>query len=376
LSVALTVIVALAAALVVGASAAPASSSANVIKLRVAVVNDLSGPLSFYGNGEVNGAQLAAKEINAAPKMGVKIEILGPYDSQSTPDGTLSAVQRALGDNPDVVNGIAFTQNGQAAIPLLAQTNKPVLFTSVSQLGAGRTPNLYTLTGGYEPLMSLLVKKVLVDRKIRTIGVIWQQQPTLIAEAVALRSATKRAGIDIAADEGASLTATDFNSQVTNILNAKPQAVVVLGLAGPTASIVSQLRARGFTGLIAGQPGAANATFAKAAGNAAEGTVFPVWWDPAVANKRAQHFLKAYVSTYPSAPAPDFFALLGYDAIYTLAYAAKKAGKPEATAFLKALGRGTYPLGVNGKLRFRSGYPTLAPAIVQFKGGVTVRLTK
>jgi branched-chain amino acid transport system substrate-binding protein len=345
-----------------------AAEGGEKIELKVGVIDSLTGPNSVYGIGQAAAAELAAKDINAGDT-GVNVTVVGPYDSQSTPAGSLSATQRALGEDVNGLVGYELTEMGQAAAPVIGES-VPVVFAGVTQL-VDRTPNVFTLNAPSAPMMKVLVDDVITPQGAKRMGVIWQEQPTLSANADAIKEAAEAAGIEVVADEGASLTATDFNAQVTNVLAADPDVVSVQAVAAPSATIVSQLRRRGYEGLIVAQLGVGSPTFVKAAGDAADGVIFPTWWDVSTANAEGKRVYDEYVAAYPDNPPPDFSTMGGYQGVALLAAAAERAGSAEPEAISAELEKGGFSGVLGDDISFQDGVAQITPSIVEYSGGKT-----
>jgi branched-chain amino acid transport system substrate-binding protein len=105
------------------------------------------------------------------------------------------------------------------------------------------------------------------------------------------------------------------------LLEGRPRVVVVLAPPGPAARLVKALRRHGFAGaLIGGAPLALNA-FARAAGEASEGVVVPLLWEP---SPEWDSFAGMYENRWRDRP--DHAATWSYDAVRIVAEAVRGAG--------------------------------------------------
>jgi len=100
-----------------------------------------------------------------------------------------------------------------------------------------------------------------------------------------------------------------------------PAAAVVVGGASDSARLVSAIRAGGFTGPVFGGPAMGRRRFARDAGAAASGVVFPLLWEP---DAETQGFAKAFQDR--CGQPPDYAAAHAYDATRLLLDAVRKAG--------------------------------------------------
>jgi branched-chain amino acid transport system substrate-binding protein len=113
----------------------------------------------------------------------------------------------------------------------------------------------------------------------------------------------------------------DLGAVAGRLLEGAPRAIVVLAPPGPGARLVRALRGRGFAGtLIGGAPLALNA-FARRVGEAGEGVVVPLLWQP---SPRWDSFARMYENRWRERP--DHAATWSYDAVRLVADAVQRAG--------------------------------------------------
>jgi branched-chain amino acid transport system substrate-binding protein len=134
-------------------------------------------------------------------------------------------------------------------------------------------------------------------------------------------------------------TANDAAEVVDRMMASPPQAVAIVAGADPSARLVVVLRKQGFTGAIFGGPAMGRRKFQQEAGDAAEGVLFPLLYDPA-----GDHRLNAFDNPSDNAPdegpserfaeafrkrhghLPDYAAAHTYDAFRLLVAALRTAG--------------------------------------------------
>lgn len=349
------------------------SGGDDTLALTIGWVNDLTGPLSGLGGiEETNAAKLAAKKINAAGgpvKVTLKIE-----DSKSTTAAAIAATQRLAREKVSAMSGYAFTQNGAAAAPLLAQQKVPTVFVSVTAL-KNRAPNVFSMDRPNGELQTYLVEKYLTTKNVKRLAIVWQEQPTLADNRTKLLAAARSAGMQVVADQGASLTTTDLSSQVASVIAAKPDAVSLDLLAQQAGTTLSALRAGGYTGLVVSQLGVVNPVLPKTAGDVVDGLVVPSFWAAGVDNAKSKEFVDGYAAEYPSSPTPNLFGMMAYDAVHVLATAAEKAGSTDRDAIQKQLDSATFDTGMNSSFTFGDdGFGTLVPLLITYEAGKPVPL--
>ncbi len=116
----------------------------------------------------------------------------------------------------------------------------------------------------------------------------------------------------------------DFASQLEAIRQARPGAVVVFGGPVDSARFVTALRQAGLKLPVFGRPAMGTRAFVEQAGEFAEGVLFPLLWEPAVAGEKAQQFIQRFVERF--GVEPDYTAACTYDAMNLLMAAVRRAG--------------------------------------------------
>jgi len=108
---------------------------------------------------------------------------------------------------------------------------------------------------------------------------------------------------------------------VERVINVEAEALVLIAGSRHSARLSCAVRERGFQGLIFGGPSMGQRDFAKDAGNAAEGAVFPLLYVP---QKTSSNFERTFVARFGNRP--DYLAAHTYDAVNLLIAAIRKAG--------------------------------------------------
>jgi branched-chain amino acid transport system substrate-binding protein len=114
--------------------------------LKIGMLVALTGSAGARGKDLLRGAEMAAEEINAAglkiAGKAVRVEIV-PFDDKSENDVAAQGAQQLVTDGVHAVIGPLGTPQGQKAIPVVAESGKPHLFTmtaaNLHTLGKGNT---------------------------------------------------------------------------------------------------------------------------------------------------------------------------------------------------------------------------------------------
>lgn len=114
--------------------------------LKIGMLVALSGSAGARGKDLLRGAEMAAEEINASgykiAGRAVRLEIL-PFDDKGENDTAAQGAQQLIADGVHAVIGPLGTPQGQKAIPVVAESGRPHLFTmtaaNLHTLGKGNT---------------------------------------------------------------------------------------------------------------------------------------------------------------------------------------------------------------------------------------------
>jgi branched-chain amino acid transport system substrate-binding protein len=160
----------------------------------------------------------------------------------------------------------------------------------------------------------------------------------------------------------------DYHAQLTALIGAKPDVLVVSALADNASSIVVQARQLGWSGAILGGNGFNSPAFIKNAGQAAEGVMVGTSWNSLSQEPANQKFL---ASMKKAGVTPDQFTAQAYTGILILGEAIRQAsgktGRDDIEAGLGKVKDLETPLG---KFSFTSGRDAQhEPSVQQVKDG-------
>jgi branched-chain amino acid transport system substrate-binding protein len=167
----------------------------------------------------------------------------------------------------------------------------------------------------------------------------------------------------------------DFSAQISRLtaLDPPPDCLYVAALTATDAGVIAkQLRAAGLTSPMIGGDGYDAPELVFVGGAAAENVYFTThaFLDVTQSTAKVQSFIAAYHQEYGTDP-QSAFAALGYDAIYLLADAIKRAGSTDPTAIRDALAATSNFVGVTGSVSYQAGrrVPEKTVTIIAIKNG-------
>jgi branched-chain amino acid transport system substrate-binding protein len=164
-----------------------------------------------------------------------------------------------------------------------------------------------------------------------------------------LEATLKAAGVDVVAHEHTTDHDTDFAAILTNIKGKQPQYVFFGGIYSQAAPMAKQMKALGLNVPLLGGDGIQTPKFIEVAGAAAEGTYASVPGLPKDKMPGGKAFLEKFEARFHKPV--ELFAPMGYDAVFVIAEAMKRAGSSDPAKYLPELKKTKYN-GVIGPIEF------------------------
>ena len=168
--------------------------------------------------------------------------------------------------------------------------------------------------------------------------------------------------------------ATDFSAQIAKVkaLSPQPDFYYIAAMPYNVGTVVKQFRDAGLTGPIVGGDGYDTPDILSVAGAAAENVWFSTHalMDAQGGTEGIKKFMAAYNKEYGHDP-ENAFAALGYDAVFLLVDAIRRAGSTDAQAIKKALEETKNFPGITGSITLSadSHVPQKGVTIIELKDG-------
>jgi len=181
-------------------------------------------------------------------------------------------------------------------------------------------------------------------------------------------------GGTIALEESYDDKATDFSAQIAKIktLSPAPDFYYVAAMPYNIGPIVKQFRDAGLTGPIVGGDGYDTPDLVKVAGPTTSKVFFTTHalMDATAGTDGIKKFIAAYKAEYGNDP-ENAFAALGYDTVYLLADAIKRAGGTDSAAVKTAIEATKDFPGITGAITFSadSHVPQKGVTVIAIKNG-------
>ncbi|MFZ4669992.1 MAG: branched-chain amino acid ABC transporter substrate-binding protein [Microthrixaceae bacterium] len=226
----------------VAACSSDDSSSSSTTKpagntIRIGLEGPLSGEQSNTGTGMLQGAQLAAEELNAAGGvLGKQIEIV-PIDDQADPAAAVTAAQAAIDSGLNAVVGPYNSGAGVTTLPLYEQAGLVPLRLTSSDDTAGMGFTLQPMTSQIAPVATNAITTWL---GAKTVGIIFDstQEYTKDAEA-AMQQQLAAAGATVTISEPINPDATSYTDAINKVAATNPE-VIYIDTYYPEAGLIAK----------------------------------------------------------------------------------------------------------------------------------------
>ncbi len=356
--------------------AAPTAAAAAGETIKVGGGFALTGDESALDLPAANGAKLAAKEINAAGGvLGRQIDLI-VHDTQYKMDVTAQVAKQFV-EQDKVIAVIGFTDTDSvlasgptiqgAGLPFItAGATSPKIPTQVGDkmFLACFGDNVQAAVGAEYGFKTFGKNAYLLLDK----GV---EYTTLLAGY--FKSRYTELGGTIALEDQYDDKATDFSAQIAKVkaLPTQPDFYYIAAMPYNVGPVVKQFRDAGLTGPIIGGDGYDTPDLVSVAGPAAEKVFFTTHalMDATGGTDGIKKFITAYNKEYGHDP-ENAFAALGYDSMYLLADALKRAGSTDAAAITQAIKATKDFPGITGKISFGdSNVPQKGVTVIAIKDG-------
>jgi branched-chain amino acid transport system substrate-binding protein len=368
-------VLALVAALLAGSAAAFGADT-----IKIGGTYNLTGGMASLDVPAANGSKLAVKQINAAGGvLGRQIQyILYDGKTDSATNGNI-ATQLTSSDKVVAIVGNTDSDSALAIGPIAQKAGIPYLTAGATspQLPNQVGDNMFLEPFG-DNVQAAAGAEFAVNRLgAKTCWLLWDkgaEYTTLLAKYFKTRYL--ELGGKIVLEDTYTQGDTDFSAQITRLkaLQAQPTLLYVAALqASDAGAIAKQIRDAGIKQPMVGGDGYDGPELVGVGGSGAENVYFSTHslMDAKSGSAKMKAFITAYNKEYGHDP-ESAFAALGYDAVYLMVDAIKRAGSADSRAIRNALAATKGFEGVTGAVTYQPGQriPQKTVTIVAIKNGV------
>jgi len=331
--------------------------------IKIGVNQPLTGPFAASGNYIVDGAKIAAQEINAAGGvLGKKLQLV-IEDNKSNPTEAAAVAEKLIQrDKTPIMLGAWGSSLTLAVLPKLMQNEVPMLVetSSSSKITKQGNPWIFRISPP-SWVEAKLFEKMLPELKVKKVDflVINNDWGRGTMEDFSKMFAEHNVGVGL--KEIMDQASQDLSAQLAKIKASDSDTVIVTAAVEQLTLVLKQAAALGMKKRIITTGGSQNPDqLIDQAGSAADGTMHMVFfapWDPSRTPhpEKSQAFIDAWAkSGHNKAGLTESYR--GYDGIYVIKAAIEKAGKAEPAAIRDAFWQINVPT-INGDVKFEKDGP-------------------
>ncbi|MFB6466337.1 ABC transporter substrate-binding protein [Cytobacillus sp. Hz8] len=368
-----------------GCSGANSSSGGGGDKIKIGVNLELSGNVASYGESLSQGIDLAVNEINKSGGVdGKKFDVVKVDNKSDAAEATNGAIKLTSQDKVTAIIGAA-TSGNTVAQAQIANDNKTVLLTP-----SGTAPNV--TVGDNGKLNEYVFRTSFIDPFQGTVAANFAYNTLKIKKAAifadsasdyakglaaSFKKTFEAAGGEVVAEEAYMAKDTDFRSTLTRIKSKKPEYVFIPGYYEEVGLIIKQARELGLNVPFMGADGWDSPKLVELAGaKALNNTYITNHYSSEDPDKNIQKFVTAFKEKNDGA-SPNAFNALGYDTVYLLADAIKRAGSTDPSKIKDALAKTKDLSLVTGVISIDKDHnPIKSATVLEYKDGKQVFNTK
>ncbi len=326
------------------------AANAKPTTLKLGVFYPMSGPTSSFGEESMAGAKLAISEINASSK-DIKIEFTLEDDKSDVTEAA-NAVKKLINvDKVNVVLGSVASSNTNAGAPIAQAAKIPLVTSASTNVNVTQKGEYISRTCFIDDFQGAALAKFAVETLKAKKAAIVTDSASDYSQGLAksFRDSFKKLGGEIVVEVSYVATDNDFSSQITKMRTRKPDVVFAPGYYNNVGIMMKQAKTLGLKSVFLGGDGWSSPKLFELAGDAVVGHYFSDHFSSEDSDPMVQDFVKRFKTA--NKVEPGAMAALGYDAVYVIADAMKRAGyKTDPVSLMKAINSTKNLKGVTGSI--------------------------
>lgn len=323
-------------------------------KLKIGLLSTMSGPGGVMGRHHRDGAVLALEQLNG--KLGgVETELVFG-DDQQKPDIGRQVVEGMLKrDGVKFVTGIVFSNVLLAVYDPVISSGAILVAASggPSEVAGNKCSPQFFSTSWQNDQAPEAMGKYLNDKNIKSVAIL---APNMVAGKDMLTGFKRNYKGKIAAEIYTNFTQVDYQSELSQIRAAKPDAVFVFYPGGLGIQFVKQYAQAGLQKQIPlYSVYTQNETTLGAIGDAADGSYEAGFWSPDLKNPTNEAFVAAFRKKFNYNPSE--YAAASYDAIRLIDSGLRqtKGNTSDTNAVIAAMKKADFQ-SVRGQFKFNTNH--------------------
>jgi branched-chain amino acid transport system substrate-binding protein len=344
--------------------------------IMIGAVQPLTGPVSIDGMSVVYGIKIAMERINAeGGVLGRPIQ-MAIEDGKGDPVESVNAVEKLIRrDKVSAIIGCWASSATLAAMPIVKRNQIPLLVeTSTAPMITDQKNEWVFRFTSHNDVDGALMEQYLVPKLgFKKAAYLAVNNDWGRSMANAVTKMMEKTGGKVLFVEYASVAETNFTPMLTRIKSSEADTLFITTSIQSVAMILKQLRELGIKmNVFVTSAIPAEKVIDIAGKEASEGVYFfnryVAYAPPKGKEEENKRLVGAYQKIYPG-KAPDMYVAFGYDALYIMADAIKRAGEANAAKIREAL-ESTDFFGLTGRVKFDANHHSQPRvSISQIKNG-------
>ncbi len=312
--------------------------------IKVGAILAVTGPAAFLGAPEAKTLEMMVEDINKKGGItGKKIELI-IKDSGGSPEKAFSFAKQLI-EEDKVLAIIGPSTSGETMkIKNVAEEGKTILLScAAAEVIVNPVAKYVFKTPQMDRDAVIKIFQQMNYMKLSKAGILSSNTGFGKAGKEQLEKLAAEYGIQIVANEVYDKAATDLTAEVTKVKASGAQAIINWSIEPAQAIVIKNARQLGFKGPIFQSHGFGNIKYVQAAGEAAEGVIFPAGRLLVVDKLPKSHPQKAVLQKYKKDYESKYkeeastFGGHAYDAMIILTKAIEKAGSTDKEAVRNAI---------------------------------------
>lgn len=359
-------------------------SESGLTELLIGGIGPLSGDYANYGLSVKNGAAVAVEEINKAGGVNGFKFVLDFQDSQGDPDSAVSAYGKLMDKGMKVSLGTVLS--GECASVVAAAKNDDILILTPSASAKDAIANndkAFRVCFN-DPAQGTVSADYIADNNLaKKVAVFYASDLDYsVGLFETFEKEAKTKGLEIVTSQTfTASTNTDFSTQINAIKSSGAEIVFLPIYAAEAATFLTQANGKLDNVTYFGCDGLDGILTKVSNASLVEGVMMLTPFSADGTAENVQSFVKAYKEANNN-DTPDQFAADGYDAVYAIAEALRKAdvkaeNREDYSSKLVAAMTEVTVKGVTGEMTWTAdGEPVKGATVVVIKDGAAVPYTK
>ncbi|MFN5978230.1 MAG: ABC transporter substrate-binding protein [Pseudanabaena sp.] len=290
---------------------ATSSTTGNQAPISIGIAVAQTSNVALLGQEQVTGAKIAETYFNKQGGVNGTPSRLVFQDTAGDEQGAINAFNTLISQDKVVgIVGPTLSQQAFSADPIAERAGLPVIAPSNTAKGIPQIGKYISRVSAPVAVVApnAIEAALKINPQIKKVAVFYAQNDAFSkSETGTFQETVKQKGLDLATVQTFQTTDTDFQSQVTNAINIKPDLIIISGLSADGGNLVKQLRELGYKGLIIGGNGLNTSNILPVCKALCDGIIIAQAYSPELKNDINAEFRKLYTEQSKKEP-PQFSA--------------------------------------------------------------------